>query len=332
MILQERISVLVKVGEFIQSNAPEWQNVKEKAYRANQWFIPAFIDRSCTNIVNSYLQKEKLEAWAASYDLPEENRSPKKVGLVMAGNIPLVGFYDMLCIFLSGHYQVIKPSSKDDVLIKFLAEKMYAFNPAVKEHITFAERLNGCEAYIATGSNNTGRYFEYYFGRYPHIIRKNRTSVAIIEGDETRQDLENLSDDIQLYFGLGCRNVSKVYVPANYNFGPLLKALEKYDYLSDIHKYKHNYDYQLALLMMGSKPYMTNGSVLLSENKALFSAVSHVHYEYCTKEAHIAEQLMQNDEVQCIVGRNFTPFGKAQQPGLTDYADGVDTMAFLKGL
>jgi hypothetical protein len=332
MTLQERIEILVRLGDFMNNNGEDWQNAKDRAFGKNQWFVPEFIEHASKNIVAEFLQRDKLNDFAALYNLPGENFAKASVGLVMAGNIPMVGFHDMLCIFLNGHNQVIKLSSKDPVLVPFLVAKLREWNSEVERYITFAEKLNGCDAYIATGSNNTGRYFRYYFGKYPNIIRNNRTSVAIIEGNENTEELEKLADDIQLYFGLGCRNITKLYVPEGYNFEPLLDALKKYNHYADFHKYRNNYDYQLALLMMGSKFYMTNNSVLLSENKSLFSAVSHVHYEFYKSKDEVIKTLTGNEEVQCIVGNNFTPFGEAQKPSLSNYADGVDTMKFLNSL
>ncbi|HEX8357692.1 MAG TPA: acyl-CoA reductase, partial [Segetibacter sp.] len=259
MTLQERINVLTGLGEYMQNNSHEWAAVKEQASRANPWFVPEFIEMSAKNISTAFLQKSKLEAWVQLYQVPAENAKPVTVGVVMAGNIPMVGFHDMLCIFITGHKQLIKLSSKDDILIKHLVSVLTRQHASIGEYISFAENLKGCNAYIATGSNNSGRYFDYYFGRFPNIIRRNRTSVAIIDGTETPEELEQLADDIQTYFGLGCRNVTKLYVPENYNFESLLKALNKYEHYEDFHKYKHNYDYQLALLMMGNKFYMTNG-------------------------------------------------------------------------
>ncbi len=332
MTLQERIDLLVRLGKYIEQNDENWRATKLKANRLNPWFIPEFIDNASNNIASSFLQENKLEEWVESYQLPQQNAHPKMVGLVMAGNIPLVGFHDMLCIFITGHEQLIKPSSKDEILIKHLVNRLYAFDAAVQNYISFSDKLNNCDVYIATGSNNTGRYFEYYFGKYPHIIRKNRTSVAIITGNETSDELELLADDIQLYFGLGCRNVTKLFVPRQYNFEPLLNALRKYDRYADENKYRNNYDYQLALLMMGNKFYMTNGSVLLSENESNFSAISHVHFEYYDAIEMVVDKLRNNEEIQCIVGAEFTRLGQGQQPELNDYADGMDTMEFLLGL
>ena len=332
MTLQQRIELLVHLGKYMNENNVEWREVKDKAFRANPWFVPEFIEQASTTISEQFLQKDKLDDWAAQYQLPAENSQPKTVGLVMAGNIPMVGFHDMLCIFVTGHYQVIKLSSKDEVLIKHLVEKMAEWNAEVNNCISFADKLKGCEVYIATGSNNSSRYFEFYFGKYPNIIRRNRTSVAILEGNETEEELEKLADDIQMYFGLGCRNVTKLYVPAGYNFEALLKALNKYEHFGDFHKYRHNYDYQLALLMMGNKLYMTNGTILLSQNASLFTAVSQVNYEVYDDRKKLEIELKHHQDVQCAVGHGEIPFGKAQQPSLTDYADGIDTMKFLTGL
>ncbi len=331
MTLQQRINLLVQLGLYMQNNGQEWIAVKEQANRANPWFAPEFIDMASRNISTAFLQKDKLEEWVREYQVAEVNNKPVTVGLVMAGNIPMVGFHDLLCIFITGHKQVIKLSSKDNILIKHLVSVMQNLEPTVQEFIMFAENLKGCGAYKATGSNNSGRYFDYYFGKYPHIIRRNRTSVAIIDGTETADELEALADDIQTYFGLGCRNVTKLYVPENYSFELLLNVLNKYSYYEDFHKYKHNYDYQLALLMMGNKFYMTNGSILLSKNASLFTAVSQVNYENYHRKEEL-ESLKNNDDVQCIVGHGATPFGQAQTPTLTDYADGEDTMKFIMSL
>ncbi|WP_207492961.1 acyl-CoA reductase [Aridibaculum aurantiacum] len=332
MTLQQRIELLVELGKYIKDNTEDWQHAKELATRSNPWFIPEFIDTAAENIATEFLDRSKLEAWATEYKVPEENDNPRTVGLVMAGNIPMVGFHDMLCIFISGHYQVIKLSAKDDVLIRHLVKKMYQMEIVVQNYISFAETLKGCDAYIATGSNNTGRYFDYYFGKYPNIIRRNRTSVAVLQGNERPEELDLLATDIQMYFGLGCRNVTKLYVPEGYNFEPLLQALNKYDYYNDFHKYKNNYDYQLALLMMGRKFYMTNGSILLNEATSIFTAVSQVNFEFYQSKETVLHELQQNNDVQCIVGKNAIPFGLAQKPTLKDYADGVDTMQFLMNM
>jgi hypothetical protein len=227
---------------------------------------------------------------------------------------------------------MVKPSSKDEVLIRHLAKKLIEWNQQVEPYITISEMIKNCDAYIATGSNNSSRYFEYYFAKYPSIIRKNRTSVAILTGKESAEELEKLADDVYQYFGLGCRNVTKILVPVNYDFIPLLNAFKKYDHLTDHHKYKNNYDYNLAIQILNKKYYMTNGSILLVENESPFSPISQLHYEYYTDESQVKEKLKSDSTVQCIVSKTDIGFGQAQCPGVCDYADGLDTMKFLKAL
>ena len=332
MNLQQRIVLLDRLGEYILQNNDNWQATKQKANLQNSWFTPEFIDLATRNIARAFLQKDLLTAWASQYAVPAENTSPKNVGIIMAGNIPLVGFHDFLCVFMSGHRQTIKPSSKDDVLIKHLVQQLYDWDESTRQLIAFADMLKGCDAYIATGSNNSARYFDYYFSKYPHIIRRNRTSVAILTGEENTEDLEKLADDVYQYFGLGCRNVTKLYVPEQYNFVPMLDAFNKYNHLADLHKYKHNYDYILAVLILNKQYYMTNQSILLTESKELFSPISQLNFEYYKPGEDPAAALLNNEDVQCVVGKQHIPFGKAQQPSLTDYADGVDVMKFLLAL
>jgi hypothetical protein len=241
-----------------------WEETKLKASRENSWFIPAFIEQAVKNIATSFLQKDILEKWAATYTLPPANLHPKKVGIVMAGNIPLVGFHDFLCAFITGHQILIKPSSKDDTLIRHLVNKLNEWDRETSQLVSFADMLKNRDAYIATGSNNSAGYFEYYFKKYPHIIRRNRTSVAILASEESLEDLGKLADDVYLYFGLGCRNVTKIYVPAGYDFIPLLRAFDKYNHLADYHKYKNNYDYNVAIQILNKKFYMSNPSCWLN--------------------------------------------------------------------
>lgn len=332
MNLQQRIDLLIRLGQYILNDDLEWQQVKERAANQNNWFTSAFIDKASENIAKEFLDAGKLFSFVTAYSLPEENMLPKTVGLVMAGNIPLVGFHDLFCIFISGHRALIKTSSKDEVLIKHLTEKLHEWNPATIAQISFAGILRGCDAYIATGSNNSARYFDFYFSRYPHIIRRNKTSVAILTGKESVAELDALADDVHLYFGLGCRNVTKLYVPYGYDFVPLLTALKKFGYFSDHNKYKNNYDYQLAIHLINRKYYMTNESVLLSEDISVFSPISQLNYEFYTDIEKIKNDLSADENIQCIVGSEYLPFGRAQSPALTNYADGVDTMKFLRGL
>lgn len=328
MNLQNRIDILQRLQKYLSTADDEWQHIKQKAAAQNGWFTPAFIDTSVQNICTYLLQEEKLQAWAKHYHL-DDNVGGKNIGIVMAGNIPLVGFHDFLCVFISGHKQTIKLSSKDDVLLKHLVNKTTEWAPALMQRIQFAETLKGCDAYIATGSNNSARYFEYYFSKYPNIIRRNRSSVAILTGNETEEELSNLADDVHLYFGLGCRNVTKIFVPEGYDFVPLLKSFEKYGYFADHHKYKNNYDYQLSLALLNTVFYMTNGSILLMENDAVFSAIGVLHYSFYSSTKKIKEYLQSNQDIQCVCGAGETSFGNAQMPTLADYADGIDTMQFL---
>lgn len=331
MYLKQRIKLVNQLGKYIISNDPDWEQVCKIASQKNNWFIPAYIDKATQAIYNAFLQPAILEQWTNSYKIPEENKFPVNVGIAMAGNIPLVGFHDFLCTFITGNSMTIKFSSKDNILLKHLIEKMYEWNKETLHLIQLSDTLKNCDAYIATGSNNSSRYFEYYFSKYPHIIRHNRTSVAILTGYETEKDLLNLSDDICSYFGLGCRNVTHISVPNGYDFLPLLSALRKYDYCMDFHQYKNNYDYQLALLLLNRKEYMSNDSILLTENESIFSPITLLHYSYYDKENDVINNLPM-DNLQCIVGSNFIPFGKSQEPSITDYADGVDTMEFLLSL
>lgn len=328
MILKKRFELLQNLKKYLEQNDPEWQEVKSRATIHNAWFTPEFIDLAVQHICDGFLSQENLEKWAAHYHL-DDNISGKNIGLVMAGNIPLVGFHDFLCVFISGHQQTIKLSSKDDVLLKHLVHKLSEWEVDVKNNIRFADMLKGCDAYIATGSNNSARYFEQYFSKYPSIIRRNRTSVAVLDGTESAEELDKLSDDVHQFFGLGCRNVTKLFVPEGYDFIRLLRAFDKYKYFSDHHKYKNNYDYQLSLALMNNIYYMTNESTLLIEQAEIFSAISQLNYSFYTDAAAVQETLSANNDVQCIVGHGYLNFGQAQQPGLFDYADGVDTMQFL---
>jgi len=331
MKLRDRISILAELGRYMLEDNPEWQKAKLEASEINPWFLPAFIDMSVENISKQFLAQDKLINWAAKYEPKADISAPKIIGVVMAGNIPLVGFHDFLCVFISGHRQKIKMSSKDNVLLKHLVLWLHQNHPQTKDFIELSEMLKHCDAYIATGSDNSARYFEQYFAKYPHIIRRNRTSIAIIDGSEKVEDLDKLADDIQLFFGLGCRNVTQLFVPESYDFVPLLKALKKYAFFMDQHKYMHNFDYNLTIQIMNNRFYMSNDAVLLIENASPFSPIGQIHYQFYDNKDKVTERL-DPEKVQCIVGKGFIPFGQAQSPGLSDYADGVDPMKFLCAL
>ncbi len=332
MILQERIQALASLGKYIQQNDENWQEAIDRAGRQNGWFTPEFITLAANQIANSFLQQTVLQNWAQSYAVSENAlATPKNVGIVMAGNIPLVGFHDFLSVFVSGHKAVIKASSKDDVLIKHLVAQLITINPAAADYISFADMLKNCDAYIATGSNNSAGYFDYYFGKYPNLIRRNRTSVGILTGTETTEQLTQLADDVYLYFGLGCRNVTHIYVPHDYDFVPLLRAFDKYNYLADHHKYKNNYDYNLAIYILNKQYYMSNPSLLLVENENHFSPIAQLNYSFYKDKTELAG-LDADTNIQCIVSEQHIPFGQSQLPGIANYADGADTMQFLKSL
>lgn len=328
MNLQQRVQILVELGQYISSQNEEWEEAKERAEQYNHWFTFLFSNLAAKTIATEFLQQHKLEQWIEHYHI-DDTIQPKTVGIIMAGNIPLVGFHDFLCVFISGHKQVCKLSSKDDILLKHLVEKMIEWNPAVADNVQFNSMLKDCDAYIATGSNNSARYFDYYFGRYPSVIRRNRTSVAILTGMETAAELSLLADDIMIYFGLGCRNVTQVYTPKDYDFVPLLTALKKYSWFFTHHKYRNNYDYQLAIYLMNNKYYMTNDCIVLVENSNPFSPIGTLHYSFYENADEVYTQLQNSKEVQAIVGVKGLAFGQAQQPSLMDYADGVDVMEFL---
>lgn len=327
MNIQARINAFFTLGDkYLNPENDGFHEAKWRANNQNAWFLPTFIDQASAQIKAQYLSVEALQNWVNLYDSISNTPTQKKVGIVMAGNIPMVGFHDLLSVLIAGHTAVVKLSSKDTVLMQYIMDALIEINPAFKELILVQDQLKNCDAYIATGSNSAGQYFEQYFGKYPNIIRKNKTSVAILDGTETPEMLNLLADDMMLYFGMGCRNVTQIWVPHEYDFIPLLNALKKYDYLRDQHKYKHNYDYQLALLMMNRKFYMDAGGILLSENPSPFAAISQIHYQYYTTGEY---PVLNANDIQCIVGKNGLPFGSLQKPLLVQYADGVDTLEFL---
>lgn len=330
MNLQARIKGFVTLGQQLSdTNNTQLIEAKSAAYQQNEWFLPEFIDQAIQQIREQFLQQTALEEWTAAYPSISDQATHIKVGIVMAGNIPLVGFHDLLSTLIAGHTAVVKRSSKDQVLMDFIIASLIKINPAFEAQILVQEQLKNCDAYIATGGNTAGNYFEYYFGKFPHIIRKNKTSIAILDGTETLAELASLADDCMLYYGMGCRNVTQIWVPEGYDFIPFLNALKKYNYLQDQHKYKHNYDYQLALLMMRKQLYMDSGGILMSENPSPFAAISQIHYQQYPLGSIPTFNL---DEIQCIVGKNQLPFGSLQKPILAQYADGVDSLAFLSGL
>jgi len=327
MNIQARIKAFFTLGaNFLTDQNEAYKIAKSEAHIQNPWFLPEFIDKASNQIVTQFLQKEALHNWTHLYPKIATENTGKKVGIVMAGNIPMVGFHDLLSVLITGHTAIVKLSSKDAILMQFIIDALQQIDPAFETLIYVQTQLKNCNAYLATGSNNAGNYFDQYFGKYPNIIRRNKTSIALLEGNETKEMLSFLADDMMLYFGMGCRNVTQIWVPENYDFIPLLEALGKYRYFLEHHKYKNNYDYQLALLMMNGQFYMDAGGILLSENPSPFAPIAQIHYQfYPPKQLPI----FATDAIQCVVGKQHLPFGSLQQPSLLQYADGIDTLAFL---
>lgn len=335
MTVEQRISAFVKLGNHLANLSPEaFESLSLNARLENPWFTADNVKRSLNGIAH-YLQENNLRKWVSAYTLnPTE---PKTVALVMAGNIPMVGFHDLLCVLISGHHAQLKLSSKDSKLIQYLIKHLIWFEPEFEKTITIKEnKLENFDAVIATGSDNSARYFEYYFGKYPNIIRKNRTSSVILSGNESEQEIEALGEDIFSYFGLGCRNVSKAYVPKGYDFAKILSKWESYKDIIHHHKYCNNYDYQKSILLVNLIPFLDNGFILVQENEKLVSPISVLYFEYYADQAELESKLKATaDKTQCIVGKNSAAtvgFGKAQYSEVWDYADNVDTVKFLESL
>ncbi|NNJ89395.1 MAG: acyl-CoA reductase [Eudoraea sp.] len=345
---EQRIQAFVKLGEFLrafgryklgETSPPEMHKsfaeldtVVTMAGHKNGWFTE-------DNLLFSFsawgkvLTLDGINNWLTSYTL--KNKPSKHVAIIMAGNIPLVGFHDLLAVVLTGNKSLIKPSSNDPDLLPFFINLLETFEPALKGSMIIAKgTLSNFDAVIATGSNNTARYFEYYFGHKPNIIRKNRNSIAILTGSESKEQLNDLGEDIFRYFGLGCRSVSKIFVPQGYNFDLFFKAIESYSFLKDHHKYHNNYDYNKAVYLMSEFPFLDNNFFMLKEDENYASPIGTVFYEqYESLDRLLAKLKKEKDQIQCVVSQgvvdNEIPFGSTQSPLLTDYADGVDTVEFL---
>jgi hypothetical protein len=305
------------------------------ANRINPWFTEENI-RFAISTIGEMLEKESVESFVDRYASKlGKVRAVKTIGAVMAGNIPLVGFHDFFCILMAGHRALVKPSSDDPELLKTITEMLISIEPGFREMIRFTDRLTDFDAVIATGSNNTSRYFESYFGRYPHIIRKNRNGLALLDGREDKDSLKKLGEDIFRYFGMGCRNVSKVFVPVNYDWQKFTESLQAYSTVADHSKYHNNYIYNRTIMMLNQETCIDTGFLLLRESPSLSSPLSVLHYgQYENLDDVMAYIDLSRDEVQCVVSENIpvpnaVKPGKTQHPALWDYADNVDTMEFL---
>lgn len=343
MNIKKGIKAFVSLGKKLQLLADNFEKeekfiaVLNKARIANSWFTVANQLKAVTSLTGMLAENE-MEKWISKYTF-NANADVKTVGIICAGNIPAVAFHDILCVLVSGNKALIKLSSDDSLLIPFLLDMLLETEPGFKVKIEFAERIKNPDAVIATGSNNSARYFEFYFGKYPHIIRKNRNGVAILTGNETEEDFKKLGADIFNYFGLGCRNVSKLYVPENYSFNNFFKVIEpKGKELMEHNKYMNNYDYHNALFLLERIPFLTNNFLIVKEDHQIASPVSVINFEYYSDKNNLKEKITSNAEyIQCIVSKekitgSEIDYGTTQQPALWDYADGVDTLGFLVSL
>lgn len=349
MDLQQRINAFVKLGAFLEQfsnnaiqkksnvecNEPYFEGFKNQVQLAEQhnaWFTKENILFALENWANA-LKINNIKTWLKNYDF--KTIDSKNVAIVMAGNIPLVGFHDFISVLITGHNVMVKQSANDKHLLPYLATYLECVEPAMKGKITFTEdKLTQFDAVIATGSNNTARYFEYYFKNKPSIIRKNRNSVAILTGNESESDLKALSEDIFRFYGLGCRNVSKLFVPKDYNFDDFFNAMYNWNPIINHTKYANNYDYNKAVYLMSEFNILDNGFLMVKEDEGYASSISVVFYEYYTDLNTLKQKLINDKEhIQCVVAKNVLeteiPFGKTQSPALWNYADDVDTIEFL---
>ncbi len=321
----EKCTNLLTTSEF-----EDFQELILKQKQKNGWFTEESVRQAMLSLGNQ-LSTEQLNTWQLPYSFTDK---PKKVAIIMAGNIPLVGFHDFLCVLLSGNSAVCKLSSDDQSLLPALAEILMKIAPAFGDRIVFTQgRLGEIEAVIATGSDNSKLYFEQYFGKYPHIFRSNRTSLAVLSGNETDDDLQQLGFDIFNYFGLGCRNVSHLLLPRGFSLNRIFENITSFSEAINHHKYANNYDYNRAIFLMNSVPFLDNNIILLRENTELVSPLAVVHYQFYDDVKEVENFIeQQGEKIQAIVGQKYIPFGKAQSPALSDYADNVDTMQFLNSL
>lgn len=296
----------------------------------NGWFTELNVRKSVLALGQN-LTEEKLGSWTNDYSF---THSPKSIAIIMAGNIPLVGFHDFLCVLLSGNKAVCKMSSDDKTLLPALVQVLLTFAPELSDRIVLSENIiSDFDAVIATGSNNSLNYFEQYFGKYPHIFRKNRTSIAVIDGTETKEDFEKLGSDLFDYFGLGCRNVSHLLVPKDYDFQLFFEGIVSHGEVINHFKYGNNYDYNKTVYLMNQHAMLDNNFVLLYESNELFSPLAMIYFHTYSDVSEIDDYLKNHsDEIQAVVGKNYIPFGAAQCPALNDYADGVDVMKWLNEL
>ena len=331
MQVNQVIDDFVHLGKrFIDSENERAKRMISQASIENPWFTQESVLKAL-KALSYMLQKERMLEWLQKYDL--KNEVVKNIGIVMAGNIPLVGFHDLMCVLVTGNKGLVKLSSQDRALMEWVIEELVDINSIYEFTIETVDKVNNADAVIATGSDNTARYFEYYFREIPHILRKNRTSVAILRGDESDLDLKNMADDIFSYYGLGCRNVSKLLVPEGYDFEKLGEAFKAYEYVVDFHKYANNYNYNKTIYLMNQAQVLDFGHILLTASDEIVSPIGVCFYEYFRDENELNKLLKAHEtKIQVVVGDRTVSFGQAQKPNPWDYADNVDTIEFLRNL
>jgi len=328
-----RVKAFAQLGEEIKGlPLAQREAIQQAAVSENPWFTSVNVEMALTGITK-FLSEPALRRWTSPYTL--EGRRPKTIGVIMAGNIPLVGFHDLLCVLISGNHLKAKLSSQDSVLMTYLYQLLLRIEPEFHDRVQFAERLDNVDAVIATGSDNTARYFEYSFRTTPRIIRRNRSSCAIISGDELPAEISALGTDVFSYFGLGCRNVSKLYLPAGYDLTKLFRGWEKFGTTLHHPKYANNYDYQKSILRVNRIPFFDNGFVLLKNDSSFVSPISVLYFEYFDDTGDLQKKMESHrGKIQCMVSARrwfdgSEAFGQAQFPEVTDYADKIDTLKFL---
>lgn len=337
MKLQERLALLVQLGTYLQQDTTEREHAVAYTERNNRWLTKANSLEALNSFATTFLTEANLTAWVENYSSLDEDRSPKKIGLVLAGNIPAVGFHDILTTFVAGHQAMIKYSEKDQYLIPYMIDFLLQTDPRSAAYFMPVPRLKDFDAVIATGSNNSAMYFEQYFSKYPNIIRKNRNSIAVLDGTETEEELLALGADVFGYFGLGCRSVAKLYVPQDYDFSPFLALMDiHFKEIMNHNKYNNNYDYNRSIYLLNNVPHLANDCLMLLEHESLLSRISSVHYEYYQNTEDLQAKLeATKEQIQCIATKmnlpkkNTVTLGQAQHPALNDYADGLDTLQFL---
>jgi len=332
---EQLILAFKQLGKYLSQPNEAFKAAIYSASHTNAWFTEDEVNKSVKALAEM-LNETDLDQW---FEKIEVTNTPKKVGLILAGNIPLVGFHDVMCVLATGNIALIKLSSSDSKLLPFLLKQLCEFEPKLAEHIIYAEQLKGFDAVIATGSNNTSRYFEYYFGKVPNIIRKNRNSVAIITGEESEEEIALLGHDILDYFGMGCRSISKIFIPKNYDIKFFFEPLEQYQDIINHFKYNNNYDYNKSIYLVNLQAHYDNGFLLLKEDEGLSSPLAVLYYETYENLADVADKLTaQQNQIQCIVSKSnlgtlpVLAFGESQHPKLWDYADNINTINFLSNL